>query len=123
MNPARRRANRFSHVLKKSDDVMVRSPFDFQDFRNRKSRSLPDFRSVFFWDLAQLGHRLAGEHFDLQPNLELASVRPDFAHLWPGITVNHANKIKATRMRGKPFCFSNGAAKAAQQSPHSEKQA
>ena len=72
---------------------MVRSLLDLQDFRNRESRSLPNLRSVFFWDLAQLGHRLAGEHFDLQPNLELAFVRPDFGHLWPGITVNHPGKI------------------------------
>src|SRR6516225_9040872 len=107
MNPARRRANRFSHVLKKSDDVMVRSLLDLQDFRNRKSRSLPNFRSVFFWDLAKLGHRLTGEHFDLQPNLKLAFVRPDLAHLWPGITVNHCIKIKAASLSEKCFVFVN----------------
>src|SRR5213593_1726424 len=103
MNPARCRADRFSHVLKKSDDVVVRSPFDFQDSGNRKSRSLPNFPSVFFWDLAQLGHLLAGEHFDLQPNLELAFVRPDFAHLWPGITVDHSGNIKASGLSEKAF--------------------
>src|SRR5438876_8120256 len=93
MDPARRRANRFSHILQKSDDVVICPLFDLKDLGNRKSRSLPNFSSVLFRDLTQLRHRLAGEHFDLQPNLELAFVRPDFAHLWPRITVNHSGKI------------------------------
>jgi hypothetical protein len=45
--------------------------------------------------LAQLGHRFAGEDLDFQPDLKLALVRPEFPHLWPGITFDHRAKIKA----------------------------
>src|SRR5438128_25764 len=103
MDPARRRADGLSHVLQKSDDVVVRSLFDLQDFRNRKTSSLTNFRGVLLRDLAQLRHRLAGEHFDLKPNLELAFVRPDFAHLWPGITIDHSGNIKASGLSEKAF--------------------
>src|SRR5436309_13472784 len=103
MDPARRRANGLSDVLQKRDDVVVRSLFNFQDFGNRKSRSLPNFSSVLFRDLAKLSHRLAGQHFDLQPNLKLAFVRPDLAHRWPGITVNHSGNMQASGLSEKAF--------------------
>src|SRR5437667_10230199 len=95
MYPARSWSDRFSDVFEKSDDVVVRSLLDLQNLRNRKSRALSNFRSVLLWNLAKLRHRLAGEHFNLQPNLELALVRPDFAHLRPGITIDHRAKIKS----------------------------
>src|SRR6267143_2226750 len=103
MDPARCRADRFSNVLEKSNDVMVRSLFNFEDLRNRKSRSLANLGSVLLWDLAKIRHRLAGEHLNIQPDLELALIRPDFAHLWPGITVDHCIKIKATDLCEKCF--------------------
>jgi hypothetical protein len=53
--------------------------------------------------LAEFRHRLAGENLDIQPNLKLALVRPDFAHLWPGITINHSGNIKAAWLREKRF--------------------
>jgi hypothetical protein len=31
--------------------------------------------------------------------LKLALVRPDFAHLWPGITIDHSGNIKAACLR------------------------
>src|SRR6266513_4849315 len=103
MDPARRRAYRLSNVFEKSDDVVVRSLFDFQNLRNRKSRSLSNFRSVLLWNLAKVCHPLTSEYFNLQPDLELPLVRPDFAHLWPGITVDHCVKIKATDLCEKCF--------------------
>jgi len=30
-------------------------------------------------------------------------VRPDFAHLWPGITIDHSGNIKAAWLREKRF--------------------
>src|SRR4029077_6881028 len=104
MDPARCWPDRFGDVFDKSDDVVVRSLFNFENLRNRKSRSLPNFSSVLFRDLAQLRHRLAGAHFDLHPDLALPRIRPDLAHLWPGITVDHCTKIKATDLREKCFC-------------------
>ncbi len=103
MNPARRWAHRFSDVFEKSDNVVVGSLFDLQDFRNRKARSLSNLRSVLLRNLGKLCHRLAGEHFDLQPDFKLALVRPDFAHLRPGITINHAGSIKASGKTEKRF--------------------
>src|SRR4029077_13022126 len=103
MYPARCRAYRLSNVFEKSDDVVVGSLFDFQNLRNRKSRSFPNFGSVVLWNLAKVRHRLTREYFNFQPDLEFALVRPDFAHLWPGITVDHRIKIKATALREKCF--------------------
>jgi hypothetical protein len=57
--------------------------------------------------LAEFRHRLAGENLNIQPNLKLALVRPDFAHLWPGITIDHPRNIKAARVREKRFVFSS----------------
>ncbi len=51
----------------------------------------------------QLGHRLTRQRFDLQPDFELALVRPKFAHLRPGISIDHRRKIKAARENGKRF--------------------
>ena len=76
---------------------MVRALLDLGDLRDGKPRPLPDFRGVRLRNLAELGHRLAGEGLDLQPDLELALVRPELAHLRPGITIDHAAKIKARR--------------------------
>src|SRR6266496_2730410 len=82
---------------------MVRSVFDFQDLRNRKSRPFPNFGSVVLWNLAKVRHCLTSEYFNLQPDLELTLVGPDVAHLWPGITVDHCGKIKATDLCEKCF--------------------
>src|SRR5207237_5231179 len=94
MNPARCRSDRFSDIFQKRDDVVIRSLFDVEDPRNGKPRPLPNLRSVLFRNLAKLCHRLAGQHFNFQPDFKLSMVRPDLAHLWPGITVDHARKIK-----------------------------
>jgi hypothetical protein len=107
VNPARRRAYRFSNVFEKSDNVMVSSLFNLQDLRDRKPRALSDFGGVFLRDLAKLSHRLAGEHFNFQPDFKFALVRPDFAHLRPRITVNHASNIKASDMTEKRFVLTN----------------
>jgi hypothetical protein len=55
--------------------------------------------------LAKLSHRLAGEQFSLEPNLKFAFVRPDLAHFWPGITIDHSRKIKASGEREKRFIY------------------
>src|SRR6476620_1421198 len=103
MNPARRRPDRFGYILEKSDNVVVSSPFDFEDLRNREPRPFSNLSSVLFRNLAKLCHCLAGEHFNFQPDFKFALVRPDFAHLRPGITVNHAGNIKATAVSEKRF--------------------
>src|SRR5207248_11675072 len=56
-----------------------------------------------FRNLAKLRHRLTGENLNLQPNLKLTFVRPDFAHLRPGMTIDHCGNIKAACLREKPF--------------------
>src|ERR1700745_87608 len=103
MNPPRRRSDRFGYIFEKSDDVVVSSLFHFEDLGDRKTRSLPYLRGILFWDLAKLGHCLTGEHFNFQPDLELALIRPDSAHLRSRITVDHAANITASRRRGKRF--------------------
>jgi hypothetical protein len=53
--------------------------------------------------LAKLSHRLAGEHFNLEPNLKLTLIRPNSLHLWPGITIDHYRKVKAGGLSEKRF--------------------
>src|SRR5690349_1567794 len=96
MNPAGCRTHRRRDVLEKGDDVVVRPLFDLENLRNRKARLLPNFGSVFFRNLAELGHCLASQDFNLEPDLVFPFVRPDLAHLRPGITINHAAKIKGS---------------------------
>src|SRR6266513_2297751 len=103
MNPARCRSDRRRNVFEKSNNVVIGPLLDLQDFRNRKPRALANLSSVIFRNLAKLCHRLAGENLNIQPNLKFALVRPDFAHLWPGITIDHSRNIKAACLREKRF--------------------
>src|SRR6266480_48141 len=103
MNPARCWSDRPGNVFEKSNNVVIRSLFDLQDLRNGETRSLANFRRILLWDLAQLCHRLAGKHLNLQPNLELPLIRPDFAHFWPRITIDHSRNIKAACLSEKRF--------------------
>src|SRR5437773_11918100 len=103
MNPARRRPDRFGYILEKSDDVVVSSLFDFENLRNREPRSFSNLSSILFRNLAKLRHCLAGEHFNFPPDFKLSLVRPDVAHLRPGITVDHAGNIKGSAMSEKRF--------------------
>ncbi len=74
----------------KCDDIVIGALLDLENLRNRKPRPLSDFSRVLFRNLAELGHRLAGEQFNLEPDLEFALVCPDVAHLRPRITIDHA---------------------------------
>ena len=103
MNPARGRPDRSGDVFQKGDDVVVRALLDFRDLRNGEARPLSNFGRVLFRNLAELGHRLAGKQFDLKPDLELALVRPNVAHLRPGITIDHARKIEERAETRKCF--------------------
>src|SRR5206468_3188596 len=62
--------------------------------RNGKPCAFPNLRSVLFRNLAKLCHRFAGEDFNFQPDLKFSLIRPDPAHLRPGITVDHARNIR-----------------------------
>jgi hypothetical protein len=97
MDPPRGWAHRGGDVLEESDNVVVRALLYLGYFRDGKPRPLPDFRGVCLGDQAQLGHRFASQRLDLEPDLELALIRPKFAHLRPGISIDHSRKIKARR--------------------------
>src|SRR5881275_916153 len=105
MDPARRWSDRFSNILEKGDDVVICPLLDLRDLRNGEPRALPNFRCVPLRNLAKLSHCFAGEHFNLKPNFKLAFVRPDPAHLWPGVTIDHFRKIKASAEREKRFVY------------------
>src|SRR5437868_1609401 len=108
MNPSLCRPDRFGYIFEKRNDVVIGSLFDFEDLRNREPRLFSNLSSVLFRNLAQLCHCLAGEHFNFQPDFKLALVRPDFAHLRPGITVDHPGNIRATGVSEKRFCLMCG---------------
>src|SRR2546430_11926695 len=94
MDPAGRWPNRFRDVFQKCDDVVVRALLDLSDLLNRETRASPDFHCVRLRNLTALGHSFAGEHFNFQPDLKLALVRPNLAHRWSGIAINHIRKIR-----------------------------
>src|SRR5213596_3428141 len=101
MNPARRRANVGRYIFQKSDDVVVRPLFNFGNLIDLELPFLANGRGVFFRNQTQPSHRFAGDSFNFQPDLEFARLRPDRAHLRPGITVNHPGNIKALAKAGK----------------------
>src|SRR5437016_2091963 len=92
MNPACGRTDRVSHIFEKRNYVMICSFLDLNDFRNGEARAFSNLDRVCLGNLAKLGHRLAGERFNLEPDLELALVRPDLAHLRSGIAINHRER-------------------------------
>ena len=95
MDPARGRANVGSHIFQKRDDVVVRSLFNLKDLLDIELPFFANNCGVFLRNQPQPCHRFAGEGFNFEPDLEFALVRPDGAHLRPGITVNHPGNIKA----------------------------
>src|ERR1700732_3982495 len=93
MDPTRRRSDRGRNIFQERDDIMIGALLDLEDFRDRKTRFLANLGSILFGNLAELGHRFASKHFDLQPDLRFALNRPDLAHLRTGITIDHPAKI------------------------------
>src|ERR1700730_3534076 len=103
MDPTRRWSNRLRDIFDEGDDVVIGPFFNFQDFRDREACSLSNFGGVGFWNLTQFGHGLTGQYLDLEPDLKFALVRPDPAHFWSGITVDHCAKIKSLLTSRKCF--------------------
>src|SRR3977135_3518805 len=103
MDPARRRSDLLRESFKESDDVVIGPFLDLQNFRDRKARALSDFCGIALGNLAELGHGFTGQHLDLEPDLKFALVRPDLAHFWSGITVDHCAKIKSLLRSRKCF--------------------
>src|SRR4030088_1565719 len=103
MDPARRRSDRLRHIFEESDDVVIGPFLDLQNFRKKKARALSDLCRIAFGDLTELAHSFASQHLDLEPDLKFALIRPDLAHFWPGITVDHCAKIKSLLRSRKCF--------------------
>ena len=103
MHPPRGRADRGGHIFKKGDDVMVGAFLDLRDLRNGEARALANLRCVRARDLPEVGHRFAGEGFDLQPDLEFALLRPELAHRRAGITLDHRSEDRKPADGRKAF--------------------
>ena len=101
MNQARGRSDIRRHIFEKSDDVVVRTLFNFGNLIDLELPFFANNRGLFFRNQPQPCHRFARDGFNFEPDLEFARVRPDSAHLRPGITVNHPGNIKALPKAGK----------------------
>ena len=112
VNPARGRAHAGRDVFEKRDDVVIRAFLDLVDLRDRKARALPDFRRVRRRNFADLGHRFAGEGFDLEPDLEFPLLGPELAHRRAGITINHRANIESETTAAKRFVRKRNVARA-----------
>ena len=80
------------HVRGERDDVVVRHLLDLVDALHGEVGMRADPRGLLLRDagLAQLGLRLAGQHFDFLPDVELVFQLPDGAHRGARVTVDHA---------------------------------
>ena len=103
VHPARGGPDGCSHVLEKCDDIVIRPLFNLGDLGDGKARPLSYFLRINLRDLAQLGHGLAGERFDLEPDFKFSSLRPKIAHLRAGIAIDHRRKIRARGRLEKRF--------------------
>ena len=96
VHPAARRLLALRHVgvdvRGERDDVVVRHLLDLVDALNGEVGMRADPRGLLLRDtgLPQLGLRLAGQHLDLLPDLELVLQLPDGAHCRARVTVDHA---------------------------------
>src|SRR5437764_12666189 len=95
MHPARRWPNGIRDVLKKRDDVVIGPFLDLGNLGDGKASAFPDFGSVTLRNLAQLGHCLARERVDFEPDLEFRVLRPEIPHSRPESTINHTANIQA----------------------------
>src|ERR1700694_4368640 len=103
MDPPRRRSDRLRDIFEESDDVVIGPFLDLLNFGDGKARALSDFCRVGLGNLPEFGHRLASQHLDFEPDLKFALIRPDPAHFWSGITVDHCAKIKSLLRSRKCF--------------------
>ena len=97
MEPATRRiVDVLSHIRGERDNIMVQRLLEFLQGSSRlkAARDLIWSKSLF-GTTCFLDKRLGREQFDLEPNLQLPLVRPNFAHRRARITLNHAQSNKA----------------------------
>jgi len=107
MNPARCRSDRFSDIFQKRDDVVI--SFAFRCRGSSEWKTAPASESPQR-PLSESGKALPSPHrraLQFPARFQTSLVRPDFAHLCPGITVDHGRKIRRL-MGGKAFSFSGG---------------
>ena len=101
VNPARGGPDVAGDVLQERDDVVIGAQFDFLDFGQFEAGFLADNGGVLFGDHADLGLRFASENLDFQPDFVFVLLVPEGAHLWKGITVDHAGEDKRPGVTGK----------------------
>ena len=89
MNPARLGTHWRRDVLEKGDHVVIGALLDFADALDVEGRFPTNHRGIFLGNCPELGHRLAGEDLDFEPDLQLALLAPERAHLRQGIAFDH----------------------------------
>src|SRR5207245_10602762 len=79
--------------------VMIERAFEFLAALQAKGRfGLYRFK-IRFRHEALANQGFAGEQFDLEPDLELALLAPDFPHRWAGVALNHARRVEGRAAR------------------------
>ena len=102
VHPACGGANGRGDIFKKGNDIMVGPLLDLEDLGDGKLSLFADGLGVGSRNLAETGHRLAGEGLDLEPDFVFALVRPERAHLRLGITVDHQRILSERRRTTNP---------------------
>ena len=77
----RRPGRRSRDVFEKGDDVVIRALLDLRDLADRKRAASANLRGILLRNRPDLRHRLAGERLDFEPDLVLALLGPELAHL------------------------------------------
>ena len=89
MNPTSGWTNGRCHILKKGDNVVIRTALVFGDLRDGKSGSLTNGTGILGGNLTAGSQLLASENLDLEPDFELALLGPELAHFRKRISINH----------------------------------
>ena len=103
MNPAGRFAYMGGDLFEKRDDIVVGPLLDFTDFGNPEGALFPDGYGILLGNNAKFGHSLTGEGFDFEPDFEFPLLRPNGAHLWQAVAVNHPASLPNVIFQGSLF--------------------
>src|SRR5438552_3028746 len=95
------RANVFSDVRRKGDDIMVEGALEFLATIEIKGRARLHLSQILFWNQALRRESFTGKQFDLQPDFEFALLAPDFPHDRAGVPLNHGLTLRTLMGRDK----------------------
>ena len=97
-----KRANIFSYISEKGDDIVLCHLLQFIHPIDIERSLLFDLLNGLVRNLSQFGESFTDDEFDLEPGLELSLFGPDSCHLRPGISRYHPELLSFTPLEIMP---------------------